>query len=332
MHKLSKNIIAFFQLLWYNLFVTYFNFFVMEVIFTMNGYFIEQENHLLLENEMEFFLQKFKNFNGKTPPHIHDSVEILFIVKGNLKITCENREFEANEGEMFLFRSQTIHSVFPKQAEVCYWVLKVKPSLILALSSPKNGPIYSLILSLALLNDVSKICWTKQECIDNGTVTIFERMGNNTNSRFYGLDILYKSCVGELLLIIVNELREYLPSSYDNHDKEDFVRKLYDVISYINKHYSEDLTLEDCSKKLSVSYSYFSRKFKQITGKTFKSYLLQIRVNHAEKFLLSTNEPITEIATKCGFNSITYFSSMYKELKGITPTEARKHGNHWQVI
>lgn len=294
----------------------------------MNGYFVEQDNAFMLENEMEFFLMKYPTLKTTVEPHIHDSVELLFIVKGAFKITCENMDFDANVGDMFLFRSQVIHSVIAKEAGAMYYVLKIKPSLILSLSSKKNGPIYSMMLSLALSNSMSKIYWTSGECIENGIRDTFERMADELECNMFGMDLMYKTCIGKILFIIINDIKDRITLINEHHRGDSsFIRKLYDLIAYINIHYSEDITLEECSQRLSVSYSYFSRRFKQITGKNFKEYLIRIRINHAEKLLLSTERPITEIATECGFNSITYFSSMYKEIKGIPPSQARNQNN-----
>jgi len=74
-----------------------------------------------------------------------------------------------------------------------------------------------------------------------------------------------------------------------------------------------------------MSYSYFSRCFYRITGKSFKEYLNLTRINRAEKAILTTDKSVTEIAGDCGFNSVSYFISTYKKLKGVTPLSLRNH-------
>ena len=93
---------------------------------------------------------------------------------------------------------------------------------------------------------------------------------------------------------------------------------------YINKNYMEDITLEKMCETVNMSYSYFSRMFKSITGTTFKEYLNTIRIDRAENLLVNTNKTATEICIKCGFNNPAYFSKVYKEIKGISPLSARK--------
>ena len=290
----------------------------------MSEYIVEQDNEFMLENDLEFFLMKMPTLKSKVDPHIHNSIEILFIVKGDFLINSESKSFTAHEGELILFRSQSIHSLLPTQAGTMYYVLKVKPSLVASISSQKNGSIYSLMLSIALFDDNAKICWTAEECAKNGIKEHFNRMAEETANGRYGLDMVYKICIGEILLMILKDLKAQFAHAPIFDDKnESFIRKMHDIILYINKHYTDDITAEECCQKLFVSYSYFSRKFKQLTGKAFKEYLTQIRINHAEKRLITTDKSITDIATECGFNSITYFSTTYKEVKGLTPSEAR---------
>ena len=82
--------------------------------------------------------------------------------------------------------------------------------------------------------------------------------------------------------------------------------------------------VQDCSRVACMSYSYFSRSFRAITGKNFKEYLNQIRVAHAEKALLTTDRSVTEVANHCGYDNVSYFISVYKHLKGETPHATAK--------
>ena len=174
----------------------------------MKKYVIEQDVSFMQENGFEFFIMKFPTIKRTVPPHIHNSIEILFFTKGTFKVTVENMDFEASEGEMCLFRSQTIHSVFPTKVDTNYYVLKIKPALLLSLSSPKNGSLYSLLLSLALSNDSSKIRWSAEECKHRGFPEIFDRIAKEMKSPKYGADIFYKICIGEILLklLLINML------------------------------------------------------------------------------------------------------------------------------
>ena len=60
------------------------------------------------------------------------------------------------------------------------------------------------------------------------------------------------------------------------------------------------------------------------TGTTIHQYLLQYRLEIAKKILLNTDCTISDIALKCGFKNVYYFSNTFKEKTGITPSLFRK--------
>ena len=117
-----------------------------------------------------------------------------------------------------------------------------------------------------------------------------------------------------------------------NHLKESPIDKIppqhqpiLDAISYIANYYNEDLTLEAVSKKFCFSPWYFSRIFKQTTGMSYIEYLNKIRINEAQKLLIKTNKRITEIAGETGFNSLTNFGRVFKQISGCSPKQYKNH-------
>ena len=98
---------------------------------------------------------------------------------------------------------------------------------------------------------------------------------------------------------------------------------VYKSIVYINDNYHENLSAESVSEYLGISYSYFSRCFKRIAGKSFREYLCHTRINHGEQLLLNTDKSVTEISELCGFENVSYFIATYRKIKGLTPLQAR---------
>ena len=100
----------------------------------------------------------------------------------------------------------------------------------------------------------------------------------------------------------------------------DSIRK---AILYISEHYY-DISEEQVAYECGLSTTYFSTMFKIATGQSLSKYVTQIRISEAEKYLLSTNKSVTEIAMDTGFSSSSYFISIFKKLKGLTPQQMRK--------
>lgn len=96
------------------------------------------------------------------------------------------------------------------------------------------------------------------------------------------------------------------------------------VLRYINRHYAEDITLESVCDALSYSRSSISHTFKQVTGRSFREYLTEIRLRSAKSLLSHSKLSVTEISYAVGFSDSNYFSNVFKAQTGMPPTEYRK--------
>ena len=92
-----------------------------------------------------------------------------------------------------------------------------------------------------------------------------------------------------------------------------------DIMRYISENTNTDLSLSNLAQKYSISPNYLSKQFKKISGLLLSEYISISRINMAENLLKNQKLPITEIATRCGFNDSNYFAAVFKRYKGITP-------------
>ena len=83
---------------------------------------------------------------------------------------------------------------------------------------------------------------------------------------------------------------------------------------------------EKLAVSLNMSYTWFRRMFRQYTGLAPAQYITQLKIQKAKELLSVTNKPIKEIAIDLGFESIDYFSTLFKRQTGMTPGEFRNLG------
>lgn len=107
---------------------------------------------------------------------------------------------------------------------------------------------------------------------------------------------------------------------YDTFDDYDRMKMVYD---YIQKNFSEKISLEDVSKIANMSNISFNRFIKKRTGKTFVNYLNDIRIGYAARWLVEKEMSISEVAFKSGFNNIANFNRIFKNVKNCTPSQYR---------
>ncbi len=90
---------------------------------------------------------------------------------------------------------------------------------------------------------------------------------------------------------------------------------------YIKDNFHKDVSLDEVSKTVNISPYYFSKIFKEGTGKNFIEYLTNIRMERAKELLSTTEHSMKEICAMCGYSDPNYFSRSFKKNVGVTPTE-----------
>lgn len=93
------------------------------------------------------------------------------------------------------------------------------------------------------------------------------------------------------------------------------------ALSYVREHYAEELMVTDVSEELKISEAYFCRLFKKETGYTFSQYLTNYRIHVAAGLLTNFPMKVSEAAALVGFSDSNYFSSQFKKLMGLSPSE-----------
>ncbi len=282
----------------------------------MDNYFVESHIKELDGGPVAAHLQSGTVRRCFCRAHIHSAIEMLLVKSGTFEIYANDRKYEAQAGDLVLLRSNTIHRTYSLTENASYYVIRMRPSLFAELS---NGEKDSRLMLFFAVDKPELDCFFPKSKTDGTPL-------GHAISRFcdeYSNDFVAKS-IG-ITLASANILLEILRQSDTDTDVTDSnARHIYDAIVFINKNYQKPITAADCADVAGMSYSYFSRTFKAVVGKNFKEYLNETRINHAQNLLCSSDITVTEVASLCGFDSVSYFISVYKNLKGTTPHHAKK--------
>jgi AraC family transcriptional regulator len=100
--------------------------------------------------------------------------------------------------------------------------------------------------------------------------------------------------------------------------------RLQHVLDLMHANLSVDLDLRSIAKESGYSRSHFLRLFRRVMGITPHQYLLQLRVQQAQRLIKENSSDLVDIALACGFSSHTHMSRMFRQAISVTPSEYRR--------
>ena len=129
-----------------------------------------------------------------------------------------------------------------------------------------------------------------------------------------------------------DDARELASSSFAKVEVVSESKRILKVKNYIDKHYKDDLSLEQLADIVGMTPTAFSRYFKQRTAKNISEYIVDIRLGHAARLLVDTSDSDSEICWATGFNTLSNFNRLFRKRKGCSPTEFREKYQKTKVI
>lgn len=267
--------------------------------------------------EIEFFLQRNSKNSIACDAHIHKAVEFLYVREGSYTVNLDDAYHKIGEGDLILFCSGAIHHVVAESPENSYFVIKIPPSFFIDFASHDKGAEYSM--RFALNRKGNKCLWRKDELKESDIKRVLDTLISEFTQEKYASEVAIKLKIMEFMLTI---LRDDVPTESLANNQISLL--IYAVMNYVQENFAELIDEKALAKSYGMSYSYFSRSFKQVTGMTFKNYLNQTRIRKAEQLLVINRCSVSEAAITCGYNSISYFIKVYRTVTGKTPYKVLK--------
>ena len=278
----------------------------------------------------------FQTFRGNwrsVKPHWHYFTEMVYLVKGVLYTEVDNHQYTLNPGDMIIYHPKQIHSFldFPTknsengEDELLFYGIKFD-DMILSNTTPGSPKLPKLLANIN--NDGTPYnLITAEELKYNPVKLFFENCIWETNHKQFGYDIKVASLIS---LIITELMRIWLRRGMELSTQttfDQFSSKDFSVLEYIDKHSSENISIEELASKCGMCYSNFAKQFKAQFGKTCKEYIEFVRICKADTLLLYTNKTLDYISQETGFTDASHFIRTYKKIKGTTPKQRRLSKN-----
>ena len=249
----------------------------------------------------------------------HEQIEVLFFHKGSAIVSCGDKLYNANSGDIFLINPFEIHLVIYDRDPPCYDCLMIDVTRQRGVQKG-NGemPYFDLLMS-------GHIRFEHQIPSDTEAAFHIRAICNEWRSKTFGYELSVKARVFALFACL---FRNHIDG--DDNGSEWQVQNIerYDrirpALEYMQKHFSERILLEMLAQVCNISPAHFCRLFRQITRTTPTRYLNDLRLHEAYVRLKKSDKSIAEISSEVGFEDAGYLSSCFKSRFGMTPLQMKK--------
>lgn len=254
--------------------------------------------------------------------HFHDYVELLYLYDGKLRVWLNGKEYAFNEGELIIINSKESHRLESAAPESRYYVIKFNPEILWA----SNGSAKETRYVLPFLNSSSTHprVFPASFVSDAGIGALVADAVSAWKNRPVGYELLLRGDVLKIFGHVVGCLSDLGVEIKYTVGSGSLYGIMDNIIDYVNQNFTS-CDERELAKRYKVSYSYFSRTFKQMMNMSFKEYINYLRINEAQRLLLTTGKSITDISMEMGFSSPSHFINVFRRHMGRAPKQYRKN-------
>ncbi|MBE6630609.1 MAG: helix-turn-helix domain-containing protein [Ruminococcaceae bacterium] len=235
----------------------------------------------------------------------HENIEIIYAVSGSGALICDGERIALEAGDIAVINANRLHGFVAKEEPMHYYYLIIDRSFYIANHFDSNAYAF------------------EEKLTDLDIARLIEEFGNIWTNEKAPMRVQRLRCIA---LDIATRLCLKYGHYEDTPRMESQATKcIKQAIGYMRAEGHRDISLDDISSFINMSKYYFAREFRRITGYSFVEYLNIIRCEKARNLLLQEDIPIGEVGKRCGFSNQSYFSRVFGEYAGTTPSKYRRN-------
>ncbi len=234
----------------------------------------------------------------------HENIELLCFIEGEGTVYSGENSYHVAVGDIAIINSNLLHRIDGKMRYHCLIVDR-------AFCDQNGIPILSLHFRELI----------KNEALFEHFLQIAKEFGN---ARSENPEPYVAASVRQLVLSLLIELcRSHAMSNEAEKRSRSADAHVKSALSFLRLNFERSLTLDEIAESIGISKYHLSREFRQLTNTTIFESLNIIRCKEARR-MLSNRLTVSEAATACGFENLSYFSKTFKKYTGKLPSAYTK--------
>ena len=245
--------------------------------------------------------------------HFHDFDKIVLLLSGRVNYLVEDQSYLLQPWDLLLVKHHAIHKALIDRSEPYERIIVYLDRQYFDRALPQ-ARLMDCFESADRSRRYLLVPDGEQRAELGETLRAFERA--REDSRF-GAEAMRDTLMMQILI----QIGRMAPAAPESREQAD--PKIRQVLSFINEHLTEELTVEQLSERVYLSRYHFMRLFKAQTGSTVHAYVRQKRLLSAAR-LIREGVPAAKAAADSGFGDYSAFHRAFKECFGIAPGELKK--------
>lgn len=248
------------------------------------------------------------------PIHWHNSIEILYVLRGSINVNVDTDSFEVLEKEIEIINVDESHRIYSDEDNRVL-IFHLDPyffekyykdinNIFFYTNSTDDGAQEGEEYDL-LRNFLAKLLCEAVQKLDDSDKEI-------------------ESILINLLYHLINNFHYLTYEREELKSNTEQLARYHRISKYIFNNYDSNITLQEIAKKEFLSPHYLSHEIKNATGNSFTDLVNQTRVEESVKLLLDSDLSISDISDEVGFSHVRYLNKNFKNYYGCTPLQYRK--------
>ena len=260
------------------------------------------------------YMHRISLHEFRLAPHFENAYQILIMLRGRTNYTIEDNDYELKRGSIVVLNTMENHTLDVLEYPYERIIMRLEPSYFFdEIREPELMGIF-----INRTSNFRHVLTVTDEAWDSimTSCSLIEK-------EYAGIDRFSPLVLGsEIRKLFVNLYRG--SAMDDSSSSGGALRVVSAAMNYMNKHFTENITIDDIAAAAMKSRDHLSHLFTRTAGISIKQYLINLRINHAKFLLSETDRNISEIAEECGYGELNFFSRQFRNSEKISPSEFRR--------
>ena len=265
----------------------------------------QEQRHVYYDRDLKIEAYNLSGIVQKFPNHFHEFYVIGFVEGGSRHLWCKAQEYDLTAGDLILFNPHDNHYCAPLGGEILdYRAVNIPPDVMEKAASEITGKNF--------------IPHFTQNVVYQSDIT--QSLGRLYDAILKGGPRMERE---EAFFFLLHQVLEDYAAPFDEAELIQPNPQVQMLCSYMDEHFSENITLDDLLTMTSFGKSYLIRSFTRQVGVSPYRYLQTVRLGRAKKFLEQGVPPI-DASDMAGFSDQSHFTNFFRDFTGLTPKQYQR--------